>query len=98
MCSLVLDRTPNFLGPMQIQLLDPPLGISAEAITIAAGETTADAAIDVEKSMTLASSIPLRFRAVGLMDGDVQVVSEALVTLVLPAGAALDEHQEVLPN
>lgn len=98
MCSLVLDRTPNFLGPMQIQLLDPPLGISAEAITIAAGETTADAAIEVEKSMTLASSIPLRFRAVGLMDGDVQVVSEAPVTLVLPAGAALDEHQELLPN
>ena len=33
-----------------------------------------------------------------MMDDDVQVVSEATVTLVLPERAALDEHLEVLPN
>lgn len=83
LCSLVLDRTPNFTGPMQIQLLDPVTGISAEAATIGAGETSADVAIQTDRSILHDSSVPLRFRAVGTMDDDVQVVSEAMVNLVL---------------
>ena len=83
LCSFVLDRTPNFTGPMQIQLLDPVLGISAEAVTLGAGETTVGMAIQIDRSMTRDSSVPLRFRAIGLMDDDVQVVSEATVKLIL---------------
>ena len=86
MCSLILDRTPNFTGPMQIHLCDPPPGISAEAVTISAGETHANVAIQMDRPMPQDSSVPLRFRAVGLMDDDVQVVSEATVKLVLRDG------------
>lgn len=82
-CSLALDRTPNFRGPMQIQLLDPVSGISAETVMIGAEEIRADVAIQIDRSLAQQSSLPLRFRAVGVMDDDVQVVSEATVTLVL---------------
>ena len=92
MCSLVLDRTPNFTGPMQIQLLDPVLGISAEAVTLGAGETTVGMAIQIDRSMTRDSSVPLRFRAIGLMDDDVQVVSEATVRLVFQDRPAAGSH------
>ncbi len=82
-CTLVLDRTPNFTGPMQIQLLGPAPGIAAEAVTIEAGQNTAEVIIQIDRSVPHESSVPLRFRAVGMMDDDVQVVSEATVKLVL---------------
>ena len=82
-CTLVLDRTPNFTGPMQIQLVDPFPGIAAEAVTIGPGQNTAEVMIQVDQSMPHESSVPLRFCAVGIMDDDVQVVSEAKVMLVL---------------
>ncbi len=82
-CSLVLDRTPNFTGSMQIELLDPVPGISAEAVTIGAGESSTDVVVQIDQPIPDALSIPLRFRAVGTMDEDVQVVSEAKVILVL---------------
>jgi len=81
-CSLILDRTPNFTGSMQIHLVDPPPGISAEATTIGLGEVSADIAIQIDGQMPRPSSVPLRFRAVGVMDDNVQVVSEATATLV----------------
>jgi len=82
-CSLVLDRTPNFTGSMQIQLLNPVPGISADAVTIGAGESSADAVIQIDRSITQESSVPLQFRAIGMMDDDVQVVSDATVKLIL---------------
>ena len=82
-CSLILDRTKNFAGSMQIQLLNPVPGISADAVTISAGETSADVAIQIDRSIAQESSVPLQFRAVGLMDDDVQVVSDATVKLIL---------------
>jgi len=82
-CSLVLDRTPNFTGSMRIELLDPVPGISAEAVTIGAGESRTDVVVQIDQPIPDALSIPLRFRAVGTMDEDVQVVSEAKVILVL---------------
>jgi hypothetical protein len=71
---------------MQIHLFDPPPGISAEAATISAGGTRADVEIQIDRSMAHDSSVPLRFRAVGKMDDDVQVVSEATVKLILRGG------------
>ena len=68
---------------MQIQLVDPFPGIAAEAVTIGPGQNTAEVMIQVDQSMPHESSVPLRFRAVGIMDDDVQVVSEAKVMLVL---------------
>jgi hypothetical protein len=81
-CSLILDRTPNFTGPMQIQLLDPAPGISAEPVTIGADETSVDMVIQLDQSIAGESTVPLRFRAVGAMEDDVQVVSETTVQLV----------------
>ena len=81
-CSLALDRTPNFTGPMQIRLVDPPPGISAEPITIGAGEHSVDMTIQIAGLMPRPSSFPLQFSAVGMMHDNVQVVSEATATLV----------------
>jgi len=68
---------------MQIELLNPVPGISAEAVTIGAGASSTDVVVHIDQPIPEARSIPLRFRAVGTMDEDVQVVSEAKVILVL---------------
>jgi len=95
MCSLVLDRTPNFNGPMQVVLFDPPPGISADAATIGAGDTAVDVAIQIDRSMVRESSVLLRLRAVGAMDDEVQVVSEATVNLV-PGDYSHAPHPDLL--
>jgi hypothetical protein len=87
-CSLALDRTPNFQGSMQITLVDPVSGISAEAVTIGAKETSVEMSIRIStEKIQEPSSIPLRFRAVGKMEGDVQVVSETTVLLIMEPDA-----------
>ena len=82
-CPLTLDRTPNFTGSMQIELIDPEPGISSESATIPVGEDHADVTIHIAGTKPQVKSIPLRFRAIGLMDDDVKVVSEATATLIL---------------
>ena len=92
-CSFVLDRTPNFVGPMQIQLLDSLPGISAETVTIGADETDVNAEVHISPTIQHLSSVPLRFRAAGMMDQDVQVVSEATVLLILRDGEPAGESR-----
>jgi hypothetical protein len=83
LCPLALERTPNFTGSMQIELIDPMPGISAESATIPVGEDHADVTIHIAGTKPPRKSIPLRFRAIGLMEDEVKVVSEAMVTLIL---------------
>ena len=80
-CPLVLDRTSHFTGPMQIQLLDPPVGITAVPTSVAAGETHAEVNVRIDASLKLPANLKLNFRAIGTMNGDTQVVSEAPLSL-----------------
>lgn len=80
-CPLMLDRTPNFSGAMEIQLVDPPEGISASPITIPANETTGTISIHVDSDVAMGKIVTLKFRAIGEMDDSVQVISETTIDL-----------------
>ncbi len=80
-CSLALDRTSHFSGSMQIQLIDPPAGITAIPASIAAGESHAEISVQIDSSLKLPQILKLKFRAIGAMDGDTQVVSETALSL-----------------
>ncbi len=75
-CPLVLDRTSHFSGPMQIQLINPPPGITAAATSVAAGESFAEISVQIDPSMKPPSNVWLKFRAQGTLDGNTQVISE----------------------
>ena len=80
-CRLALERTSNFLGPMQVTLLDSSdTACTAEPITIPARATEARIALSLESSIR-AESFTVRFRAVGELTPGTQVISEAQVML-----------------
>lgn len=76
-CPFVLDRTSQFSGSMQIELIDPMPGISATPVEIKADQTHAELLVQIDPTMKLGPKRPLRFRARGKMSDDVQVISEA---------------------
>ena len=76
-CPLALDRTSQFTGLMQIQLVDPPFGITAVPSSVAAGESHADVNVRIDSSLKPPAKLKLNIRAIGTMNGDTQVVSEA---------------------
>ncbi len=82
-CRLELIRTSNFSGPMQIELVASPqsAGYSAEPVTLAPGESVASIAVRVGSDAVPRANAALTFRATGSLPGDVQVISEAAVTL-----------------
>ncbi len=80
-CPLILDRTSHFTGSMQIQLVDPPAGITASVATIAAGQTHAEVTVQIDQAMQPRRNLTLKFRAQGAMDGDVQVVTETTLPI-----------------
>ena len=80
-CRLALERTSNFLGPMEVTLLDSSATpCTAEPITIPARATEAQIALALETSMP-AQSFTARFRAVGELSPGTQVISETQVLL-----------------
>jgi hypothetical protein len=83
MCRMELIRTPNFPGPMRIDLADASASshCAAEPATIEANQTTASLAVRVSPAAAARPDAVLRFRATGDMPGDVQVVSEASMKL-----------------
>jgi len=76
---LALDRTSQFNGPMQVELIDPPAGINIAASEFAAGQSLIDAVVKVDSTVKAAEKMSLCFRATGKMSGDVFVISEATV-------------------
>lgn len=80
-CPLVLDRTSHFAGPMQIQLVDPPPGITVTPASFAAGETHADVSVQIDSSMKPQPNLKLKFRVQGAMDSDTQVISETTLPI-----------------
>lgn len=82
-CPLVLDRTPNFSGAMEVQLVDPPQGITALPVTIPENESTGTLLIEVDSAVALSEIGPLKLRAVGEMDDSVRVISETTATIFI---------------
>jgi len=76
-CPLILDRTPLFTGPMQLQLVDPACGISAAPASVAAGQSRTELSVQIAPSSVPRLGLTLKFRAQGTMDGDTQVITEA---------------------
>lgn len=79
-CRLVLERTSNFAGPMDVELRDPPPGVSADKVRIEAGQTTIAVRVQVGGGATQ-RPLALRFRGTGQLAGGAVVVSETRVEL-----------------
>ena len=82
-CQLVLDRTPNFDGAMEIELIEPlaQAGFTAERVRIEPGQTRADVSVRIADSASYPPDLSLRFRAVGQLREDVTVISETVVPI-----------------
>ena len=79
-CSLALDRTPDFPGAMQVELIDSP-GFSAEKVEIAMGATSAVVKVRLDKSALRQIDPVLHFRATGKLPSGVAVVSETTIAV-----------------
>ena len=82
-CKLVLERTSNFTGPVEVELVSPDAhaGFAADRARIEAGRSSVAVCVRVAK--TAVSGKVLTFRATGQLPGDVKVVSEATVAMKL---------------
>jgi hypothetical protein len=78
-CTLRVDRTSNFTGPMRVELVDPPAGIHMDPVVIPSEKSAAMATIAAESGMALPPAAQLKFRGVGDLPRDVKVVSETVV-------------------
>jgi len=80
-CTLQLDRTSNFTGPMDIELVEPPpgSGFAAKPARIEAGQSAIEVPLAIEQGVSRGSPPFLKFRARGQLTGDVIVVSEATI-------------------
>lgn len=85
-CSLQLDRTSLFDGPMTIELVDPPAGrgLTASPVVIGTGVSSVAMLVKLSSDFKFATPQPLKFRATGQMPGYVGIVSEATAELVPP--------------
>ena len=82
-CQLLLDRTPNFDGAMDIELieLESRTGFTAKRVRIEPGETRAEVSVRMGDVTSDASDVPLKFRAVGQLSDAVKVIFEASISL-----------------
>jgi len=82
-CTLQLDRTTNFMGPMRVELVDAPAGIHAEPVVIPADQSAAVASITTDPGLALPPGAALKFRGTGDLPRDVKLISE----VILPVSA-----------
>jgi hypothetical protein len=84
-CRFALDRTANFTGAMDVELIEPGSGdgFTAERVRIEAGESSAEAIVRVNDNPRRSPGGPLKFRAVGKLRDDVVVISETTVLLTI---------------
>lgn len=80
-CQFMLDRTANFDGAMDLELIEPTArtGFTAERLRIEPGQTRADVSVRIDNSASGPPDLSLRFRAVGQLREDVTVISEVVV-------------------
>ena len=75
-CPLVLDRTSQFAGPLPIELIDPPAGLTAAPMSIASGQSGIEVIVWIDPFLKLPPNLKLKFRVQGTMGGDTQVISK----------------------
>ncbi|HUG93882.1 MAG TPA: PPC domain-containing protein [Planctomycetaceae bacterium] len=80
-CRLRVDRTTNFPGPLDVELLDPPAesGVAMLPLTIAAGQIEAEAVLRLDERRRAGDRLTVRFRGTGRMADGTQVISECAV-------------------
>ena len=80
-CQLVLDRTANFDGAMDVELVEPETrsGFLAERVRIEPGQTRAEVSVRIGDSARCPTDLSFKFRAVGQLREDVTVISEVAV-------------------
>jgi hypothetical protein len=83
-CRLQLERTPNFSGPMRIELKQPNAGFVAEPLTIDAGVTAAVVRVHLATDVATSNLAELTFVAQGHLRPDTPLVSEASVKVIWP--------------
>ncbi len=82
-CRLQVERTSNFLGPMQLTLIDVEgTPCSAQPVSIPSGARRASIMLTLKTDLPAKAS-KLRFRAVGQMPGETKVVTEATTELLV---------------
>jgi hypothetical protein len=83
-CRLILKRTSNFPGPMQLRLLDEKSmaqqGVHVDVVEIRAGQTEIDVRIRLDKKLRIQTPIDLHMRAEGKLDR-FTVITETTVKL-----------------
>lgn len=80
-CPLVLDRTSQFSGAMQIELMDPMPGVTAAPVEIKADQSRAEVVVHIDPAVRANPNLSMRFRARGKLSEAVQVISETNVSL-----------------
>lgn len=83
-CQLVLDRTTNFTGAADIELLALP-GFKAAKVHLKDGQTEAVVRIEVEKQVKPQTDLVLTFRATGKLPSGGTAVTEATVPVTVSA-------------
>jgi hypothetical protein len=78
-CRLALERTSNFREAMDVELIEPPAGLTAEKVRVEAGATLAE--LTLRAAAQFRGSPTVKFRATGLRSNQVTVISEAVVRL-----------------
>jgi hypothetical protein len=77
-CRLALERTTNFDEAMDVELVQPPAGLTAEKTRVEAGATHAELTLRAAAQFR-GRTTSVRFRATGLRSNRVTVISEAEV-------------------
>src|SRR5262249_29795861 len=72
---LRLERTSNFNGAMQVEMIEPEpkSGFTAEKIEIGPGQTDAIVTVRIAKTLNRAPGVVLKFRAIGKLSADATV-------------------------
>lgn len=84
-CKLALERTTNFTGPADIELVATP-GAHADAVHIESGSNEAVLRVKLDRDVPVPlNGLILKFRATGPLPSGTVAVSEATIALTRPA-------------
>jgi len=81
-CKLFVDRTSNFTGPAEVELVEHP-GFSADRVQVKTGKNALSIRVQVASGLSYRDDQPLRFRLTGKLPSGATVISEATVVLHL---------------
>ena len=81
-CKLTLDRTTNFIGPADVELIAPP-GFTAAKVQIKDGQVEAVIRVAVDGAVKRPGDLVLTFRATGRLPSGGTVVTDATVPVTV---------------